>query len=661
MVKKKVVALLLALIMIVGAASPAFAVSGDPNALAAESVNSGTQEYELNWAAPISSYLYQRQDGGLTRVEYLPGTRLNTHILNGTDSRSYVQTKGQRLVVEDYDGDYHLLQSRELPVELPVWGGFFSGERYNFVIFGQRIAFDEAGKKEVVRVVKYSKDWQRLGDWRGTDLNTVAPFYSGSLRCDEFDGSLIVRTCHRLPNGHQANLSFVLDQEKMEILSSEHTVSSAGTGYVSHSFNQFVIAESDGTMATLDHGDAYPRAFVVNLFPNSRKLSGASSVKLMTFSGETGDNATEAQAGGFASSATHYLASFSLGPHTTDSSRQNVFIYTLDKATLDVNSVQLTSCPEGQSVSNTQMVKLGENSFLVLWEILDSGKPKLRNATLGYAFLDGSGKLVGQVQTAKGALSDCQPIVVEGKALWYTTGTSVDEYGWKGPSVATVPTFYTLGSDGIHAVTTDAPGYRCADWAKAEIERARAERDWLRDEPLIPSYLPADFTQNITRSEFCALGMSIYQFEHTREEVYGKEAFTDTEDIDVVRLAALGVVTGVGDGFFAPDAPLTREQAATILCRLAEVMGYPLPAAPANFGDNMSVSSWAADAVGRVQAAGIMSGNDLGNFDPQGPYTRQEAILTCLRLQNWLKKAEEDAMLQYAASMWDEWWGDFEW
>ena len=97
-------------------------------------------------------------------------------------------------------------------------------------------------------------------------------------------------------------------------------------------------------------------------------------------------------------------------------------------------------------------------------------------------------------------------------------------------------------------------------------------------------------------------------------------------------MAGLGVVNGVGDGKFDPNGTLTREQAATILVRLADAMGHPLPQAGASFADNASIGSWARDAVGRVKAGGIMDGVGSNTFNPKAAYSREQSILTILRL-----------------------------
>jgi hypothetical protein len=102
-------------------------------------------------------------------------------------------------------------------------------------------------------------------------------------------------------------------------------------------------------------------------------------------------------------------------------------------------------------------------------------------------------------------------------------------------------------------------------------------------------------------------------------------------------MAALGVVNGVGDNRFDPNASLTREQAATMLSRLADAMDKPLTASAATFADNTSVSSWAIDAVGQMQATGIMGGVGDNQFSPVTDYTREQSILTIMRLYEIVK------------------------
>ena len=150
---------------------------------------------------------------------------------------------------------------------------------------------------------------------------------------------------------------------------------------------------------------------------------------------------------------------------------------------------------------------------------------------------------------------------------------------------------------------------------------------------LVPQALQSSFTQAITRVEFAALAVALYETVTGREIAIDRSiVFSDTTDINVHKAATIGVVTGVGNNRFAPDDQLTREQAAVMLARLADAIGQPFSPSAPTFADNANVSSWAVDAVGQMQASGIMGGVGDNRFDPQGAYTREQSIVTILRL-----------------------------
>ena len=109
-------------------------------------------------------------------------------------------------------------------------------------------------------MVKYSKDWQRLGQASLYGANTTVPFDAGSLRMDEYGGYLYIRTCHEMYTNsdglnHQANLTMAVRQSDMSVTDSYYEVMNTDYGYVSHSFNQFILVDEQGRIVTLDHGD----------------------------------------------------------------------------------------------------------------------------------------------------------------------------------------------------------------------------------------------------------------------------------------------------------------------------------------------------------------------------------------------------------------------
>jgi hypothetical protein len=153
----------------------------------------------------------------------------------------------------------------------------------------------------------------------------------------------------------------------------------------------------------------------------------------------------------------------------------------------------------------------------------------------------------------------------------------------------------------------------------------------------VPEHLRKDYTQAITRSEFAALVISYYEAT-VGEEITERVKFEDTEDAVVEKAAALGIITGVGGGKFNPNAELNREQAATMLIRLSGAIGESLTGVTPTFKDNDKISSWAFDAVGTIQAAGIMGGVGNNTFAPKSPYTREQSIYTLMLLYDVINR-----------------------
>ena len=183
----------------------------------------------------------------------------------------------------------------------------------------------------------------------------------------------------------------------------------------------------------------------------------------------------------------------------------------------------------------------------------------------------------------------------------------------------------TIAGASLTALADEVPGIATASaWARDDITRAF-------DYGLIPEALLGTYTRATTRAEFAALAVYLYETA-TGSEIMGRAAFNDTTDENVEKMGYLEVVTGVGGGNFAPNQPLTREQAATMLYRLAAAIGTTLPQAAPAFADNANISTWAINAVGQMQTTGIMGGLPDGRFDPHGAYTREQSIVTILRL-----------------------------
>lgn len=88
--------------------------------------------------------------------------------------------------------------------------------------------------------------------------------------------------------------------------------------------------------------------------------------------------------------------------------------------------------------------------------------------------------------------------------------------------------------------------------------------------------------------------------------------------------AEKGVVNGVSETEFAPNANVTREQLAAMLYRYAGSPEVDAEMGMAGFNDVDAISEWAATAMRWAVQNGILNGKDGGMLDPTGNATRAE-------------------------------------
>ncbi len=214
-----------------------------------------------------------------------------------------------------------------------------------------------------------------------------------------------------------------------------------------------------------------------------------------------------------------------------------------------------------------------------------------------------------------------------------------------------VPTENLLVTDGV------------SQWAKPEIEKAAASNLMVYD-------LSEKYVQPISRYEFCRLAYRLIatEFQPNTDSRLGiefaiKDIMTDKGIIDtntnkfsdcyykeVEDLASMGIIQGMGDGTFAPDANITREQAATILYRMAEFLGNKTiikPSYDKMYDDENDISQWAISSVASMKAMGIMQGVSESEFAPQEQYTVEQAIATMLRLYEYSASQEKISLSQF--------------
>ena len=114
-----------------------------------------------NWASVAKSHLYLEKNGSISRVESIGG----------------------KILVENYTPKtFSLLSQKTLDMELPLFGGFYAGEQYNYLVFGQN-NLEEDDRVEVCRIVQYDKDWNRIKSDGLLGANTYKPFDGAASGC----------------------------------------------------------------------------------------------------------------------------------------------------------------------------------------------------------------------------------------------------------------------------------------------------------------------------------------------------------------------------------------------------------------------------------------------------------------------------------------------
>ena len=367
--------------------------------------NVNDQDY-VQWSDTVKSYLTVCDNGNYMRVQ------------SGA-------IKG-KLLVEYYSSDFEPLSTKLIDNELPIFGAFYDSGNNYYVLSGQENP-KQNDSLEVFRITKYDKNWNKIKSCGLYGANTTVPFDAGSARMTHSGDHLLVRTCHKMykssdGNNHQANVTIEVDMPSMTITDSYTGVMNVDYGYVSHSFNQFIKTDGNHIVA-LDHGDAHPRSAVLVKY-NSDFTTGkffpsyfeqVSNIDVVTYPEYTAGhyNYTGAAIGGFDVSSSSYIVAQSTVDldYINTSETRNVYVSAVSKD-LSTNKLnKITSYAEGtDSASAPQLVKINNNSFLLLWA---------RDTKVSCVKLNADGTVNGSIHTFEGSLSDCQPVIKNGRAVWY--------------------------------------------------------------------------------------------------------------------------------------------------------------------------------------------------------------------------------------------------
>jgi len=136
----------------------------------------------------------------------------------------------------------------------------------------------------------------------------------------------------------------------------------------------------------------------------------------------------------------------------------------------------------------------------------------------------------------------------------------------------------------------------------------------------------------VTRAEFVTMVNNLFDYSETSAINFTDVSANDWYYQEVQKAFKAGYMAGLSETQFAPNDNLTREQAATIVSRIAKLEGDV--AAADIFTDKNKISNWALALVGAAAKAEIIKGYDDNSFRPQNPITRAEAVVTLDRISS---------------------------
>ncbi len=194
----------------------------------------------------------------------------------------------------------------------------------------------------------------------------------------------------------------------------------------------------------------------------------------------------------------------------------------------------------------------------------------------------------------------------------------------------------------------------CSEWAEYTINLAAYNK-------IITYEQATEYTSPITRNEFCSLIARLlslkpysteyeyfyslpYNYVHLKNKVEQldllpiaeKIYYNDVDDLgkEIRYISALEIMRGVGNGDFAPNQYLTREQMCTIICRIFDVYNVSFEESADNekFNDDIAISEWARDSIYKLRRSNFINGIGDNTFDPQGLCTKEQAISVAYRL-----------------------------
>ncbi|MFF2019563.1 S8 family serine peptidase [Paenibacillus sp. NPDC058177] len=229
---------------------------------------------------------------------------------------------------------------------------------------------------------------------------------------------------------------------------------------------------------------------------------------------------------------------------------------------------------------------------------------------------------------------------IPGKVEPNTAGVLFESNG----KITPVSSVFKVQADGTTLVTVSRPGFsvyaavsRPVTFSDIANSSAAADITALANKLIIEGTSATTFSpkSNLTRAEFTALLSRSLGLRSSSASTFTDVKSSDWYANDVAAASEAGLILGIGNGKFAPNAQVTRQELAVILGRAVKLTGVELKASNPSFttyADSTKIAPYAKDSVQSLSAAGIISSEVGSNFNPTTAATRETVAATLHQL-----------------------------
>ena len=175
-----------------------------------------------------------------------------------------------------------------------------------------------------------------------------------------------------------------------------------------------------------------------------------------------------------------------------------------------------------------------------------------------------------------------------------------------------------------------------AEWAKTAIIA-------LEEKGIISGMGDGCFAPNdtVTREQFAQMIVKAFSLKNQNTSIF-RDISKDHWAFDAINTVySCGIVNGISATEFGVGMNISRQDMAVMIYRAAKYAGYDIENGQLSFSDNNNVSEYASEAVAALNRMGVINGYPDGTFGPLNNATRAQAAQIIYTVINDLSKGVE--------------------